>query len=56
MVVHPMFADQFVNAELMASSGAGIVTKSGEVISLRKAVDYVLLVDSFSTRSKDSGN
>jgi UDP:flavonoid glycosyltransferase YjiC (YdhE family) len=54
IVVHPMFADQFVNAELIASSGAGIVTKSGDMIALRNAICKVLTDDSFRHRAQIS--
>jgi UDP:flavonoid glycosyltransferase YjiC (YdhE family) len=42
IVMHPMFADQFVNAELVAKAGAGVVVKSNDPESLRYEICAVL--------------
>lgn len=47
LVVHPMFADQFINAQIIAAAGACVVVKSKDAGDLTTAIQTVLADDSY---------
>jgi UDP-glucoronosyl and UDP-glucosyl transferase len=52
MVIHPMFADQFVNAETIAATGACVVVKSKDPTALTCAIETVLSEKSYQIQAQ----
>jgi UDP-N-acetylglucosamine transferase subunit ALG13 len=52
IVIHPMFADQFVNAETIAATGAFVVVRSKDPTAMTTAIEAVLADKSFRIRAR----
>jgi UDP:flavonoid glycosyltransferase YjiC (YdhE family) len=52
LVIHPMFADQFINAETIAATGSCLVVRSKDSRELTSAIETVLADDSYRIQAR----